>query len=62
MISAMTKETLTITCNYLAQNYSKANFNSLLKEIFIIAGIDNFEFTKDDTLYSYENVQKCYLP
>lgn len=54
----MTKETLTITCNYLAQNYSKANFNSLLKEIFIIAGIDNFEFTKDDTLYSYENVQK----
>ena len=58
MISAMTKETLTITCNYLAQNYSKANFNSLLKEIFIIAGIDNFEFTKDDTLYSYENVQK----
>lgn len=58
MISALIEEALTITCNYLAQNYSRAEYNKLLTEILAIAGIDGFEFKKDDTLYSYESIQK----
>lgn len=58
MISVTIEEALTITCNYLSQNYSKADYNNLFNEILTIAGIDKFEFTKNDALYSYENIQK----
>lgn len=58
MISVITKETLTITCSYLIQNYSKSDYNNLFKELLDMAGIEDFDFTKDDTLYSYESIQK----
>ena len=54
----MIDEALTITCNYLCQNYSKADYNILFKEILTIAGINKFEFVRDDTLSSYEDIQK----
>lgn len=58
MVSVMIDEALTITCNYLCQNYSKADYNILFKEILTIAGINKFEFVRDDTLSSYEDIQK----
>lgn len=58
MVSLMTNEALTITCNYLCQNYSKSEYNILFKEILTIADITKFEFVRDDTISSYEDVQK----
>lgn len=58
MVSVMIDEALTITCNYLCQNYSKTDYNILFKEILTIAGINKFEFVRDDTLSSYEDIQK----
>lgn len=58
MVSEMIKEALTITCNYLSQNYSKADYNNLFHEILAIASIDNFEYTRDDAINSYEAIQK----
>lgn len=58
MISEIVKEALTITCNYLSQNYSKENYRILFNEILSMTGIDGFEFENNDNLYSYEEVQK----
>lgn len=58
MVSVMIEDALTITCNYLSQNYSKSDYNNLFNEILAIAGIDRFEYTRDTTIYSYENIQK----
>ncbi|WP_233120157.1 HsdM family class I SAM-dependent methyltransferase [Tissierella creatinophila] len=40
------------------QNYSDKNYKILFNEILTIAGIDKFEFESDETIYSYEAVQK----
>jgi type I restriction-modification system DNA methylase subunit len=58
MISEMIEESLKITCNYLSQNYSKVDYRNLINEISVIAGVDEIEFEKDDTLFSYESIQK----
>lgn len=58
MISEIIVEALTITCNYMYQNYSDKNYKILFNEILTIAGIDKFEFESDETIYSYEAVQK----
>ncbi|PKR84022.1 HsdM family class I SAM-dependent methyltransferase [Heyndrickxia camelliae] len=58
MISEIIVEALTITCNYMSQNYSDKNYKILFDEILTIAGIDKFEFESDETIYSYEAVQK----
>jgi type I restriction-modification system DNA methylase subunit len=58
MISEMIEEALKITCNYLSQNYSKVDYRNLINEISVIAGVDEIEFEKDDTLFSYESIQK----
>lgn len=58
MVSEMINEALTITCYYLCQNYSKADYKILFKEILTIAGINKFEFVRDYTLSSYEDIQK----
>ena len=58
MISDMTKETLNITCNYLAQNYSKETFKNLLEEVLTIADIDSYQYIPNDEINSYESIQK----
>lgn len=58
MLSEIVFEALSITCNYLSQNYSKSDFKTVFTEIMNIAGTDSFEFDINENLHSYEGIQK----
>lgn len=59
MISEIIVEALTITCNYMYQNYSDKNYKILFNEILTIAGID--EGTKNETSESVQTALFQYF-
>ena len=48
MISEIIEEALTITCNYLSQNYSKENYRILFNEILNMTSTLAFAFKSSE--------------